>query len=99
MALLITQFSPLPYNPNDIGAMECLLLSLPRSSKSPELVQLLREHAFQPSSPEDSDELRGKREETAKECLKYIEVSHNTLRAFYMSCFWTLAHRTISAAV
>jgi NDP-sugar pyrophosphorylase family protein len=42
--------------------------------------------------PYYSDELEKKREEMAKECLKYIEVSRITLQAFYMNGFWTLAH-------
>jgi hypothetical protein len=65
-----------------VGTMECLCLSLPRSSKSPELVQLLQDHAFQPSCPGDSGELREKREETAMACLKYIEVSRHILHLF-----------------
>jgi len=50
-----------------------LRLALPRSSKSPELVQLLRDHTFQSHPLNDS--LQNEREETAIACSKYIEVS------------------------
>jgi len=58
---------------DDFESMLCLRLSLSHSSKSPELVQLLRNHAFQPSFPNDSDMLRKQRGETARMCLKYIK--------------------------
>ena len=61
----------------------CLRLSLPRSSKSPELVQLLRDHVFQPTSWRGG--LRNERKETAMVCLKYIEVSSNMSKPFYVS--------------
>jgi len=48
-----------------------LRLALPRSSKFPELVQILRDHTFQSSSPYDW--LQKEREETTIACLKYIE--------------------------
>ena len=86
MIILTTQFSP--PETADVGddfeftMLECLCLSLPRSSKSPELVQLLQHYAFQlgPSN----DNLPMEREEMVEASLMYIEVSSTAPRPFYL---------------
>jgi hypothetical protein len=85
MIILTTQFS-LPETTNvvddfEFTILECLCLSLPRSSKSPELVQLLRRYALQLGPP--NDKYPTEREETIRASLRYIEVSSNGPRPFY----------------
>ena len=65
--------------------LQCLCLALPRSSKSPELVKLLRSNAFQLGPPDDA--LRKEREETVTASLKYIEVSSDAPQSFHVAVF------------
>jgi hypothetical protein len=67
----------------EVTTLQCLCLSLPRSSKSPELVQLLRSNAFQLGPPNDG--FRKEREEIVTASLTYIEVSGGRPRPFYVS--------------
>jgi len=67
----------------EVTTLQCLCLSLPRSSKSPELVQLLRSNAFQLGPPNDG--VRKEREEIVTASLAYIEVSGDRPRPFYVS--------------
>jgi hypothetical protein len=63
--------------------LQCLCLALPRSSKSPELVKLLRSNAFQLGPPDDA--LRKEREETVTASLNYIEVSSDSPQSSHVT--------------
>jgi len=66
--------------------LKCLCLSLPRSSQSLELVELLRfqdsDHEFQRHFP-NRNFLR-EHKETVRASFKYIEVSPNVQRAVFL---------------